>query len=164
MKGKKQTTFNLCIKVQHVKYVLFLCWDKWTQEPVETSSFLICCIYGPPGGWGALSSDVISWCFEPAPRPREEKHVLYRSSSHNTTLHIYLLTLMSTLNLMSLLTSLTLQYTFALWEVCLWGKVNLYLNLQESLKFTFKSGVVCNIGFKWTHTVGAIVSTVLCLV
>ncbi len=42
----------------------------------KPASFLICCIYGPPGGCGALSNHVISWCLRPALRPSEAKHVL----------------------------------------------------------------------------------------
>ena len=55
--------------------MLSKCWQS-EQEPEETSSFLICCVYGPPGGCGALSSHVISWCLRPALRPAQMKHVL----------------------------------------------------------------------------------------
>lgn len=81
---------------------------KWTQEPEETSPFLICCIYGPPGGCGALSSHVISWCLGPALSSSEAKHVL-STVVVLMILHCIFTSWLWTLNELSL-HILTLQY------------------------------------------------------
>lgn len=63
-------SFNLTQQSNVIKML-----TKWTGTWGDFLIFNLL-LYGPPGGCGALSSHVISWCLRPALRPAQVKHVL----------------------------------------------------------------------------------------